>query len=48
MSETAQTDAGGPRFIGAKTFHEADGVDDWRGLFWGAHAHYVTESFAEP
>lgn len=41
------TDAAAPAFIGAKTFHEAGGVDDWRGLFWGAHAHYRTSSFAE-
>jgi 4a-hydroxytetrahydrobiopterin dehydratase len=31
----------------AKTFHETEGVDDWRVLFWGAYAHYRTRSFEE-
>jgi pterin-4a-carbinolamine dehydratase len=31
----------------ARAFHEADGVDDWRVLFWGAHAYYLTASFSE-
>jgi 4a-hydroxytetrahydrobiopterin dehydratase len=26
----------------ARAFHEAPGVEDWRVLFWGAHAHYRT------
>jgi 4a-hydroxytetrahydrobiopterin dehydratase len=30
----------------AREFHEAEGVGDWRVLFWGAHAHYRTGSFA--
>jgi 4a-hydroxytetrahydrobiopterin dehydratase len=30
----------------AKTFHEAEGVDDWRVLYWGAYAYYSTGSFA--
>src|SRR5690606_20441314 len=46
MTDDPQTNAE-PRFIGAQTFHDAGGVDDWRGLFWGAHAHYVTDSFAD-
>lgn len=46
MTDDTQTNAE-PRFIGAQTFHDAGGVDDWRGLFWGAHAHYVTDSFAD-
>ena len=28
-------------------FHAAPGVGDWRVLFWGAHAYYATESFAQ-
>lgn len=31
----------------AKTFHDADGVEDWRVLFSGAHAYYRVGSFAE-
>src|ERR1044071_1183969 len=31
----------------AKAFHGADGVEDWRILFNGAHAHFPVESFAE-
>ncbi len=31
----------------AKAFHEAEGVDDWRVLFWGAHAFFATESFRQ-
>ena len=27
-------------------FHEADGIEDWRVLFGGAHAHFRTGSFA--
>lgn len=30
----------------AKRFHEHPGVDDWRVLFWGAHAFYACDSFA--
>jgi 4a-hydroxytetrahydrobiopterin dehydratase len=33
--------------ITAQAFHQSDGVDDWRVLFWGAHAFYRTESFTE-
>jgi 4a-hydroxytetrahydrobiopterin dehydratase len=33
--------------VTAKRFHAAGGVDDWRVLYWGAHAHYPTSSFAE-
>ena len=33
--------------ISGRVFHDAGGVDDWRVLFWGAHAFYRTESFAE-
>jgi len=33
--------------ITGKAFHEAGGVDDWRVLFWGAHAFFRTESFSE-
>jgi len=32
--------------ITAAQFHESDGVDDWRVLFGGAHAHFRTGSFA--
>lgn len=31
----------------AKAFHESPGVEDWRVLFWGAHAFYRTSSFGE-
>ncbi|MDY0908670.1 VOC family protein [Microbacterium sp. CFBP9034] len=31
----------------AKAFHDSPGVEDWRVLFWGAHAFYLTASFAE-
>ncbi|HEX6947396.1 MAG TPA: VOC family protein [Acidimicrobiia bacterium] len=33
--------------VTAKAFHEAPGVEDWRILYWGAHAHYRTPSFVE-
>lgn len=31
----------------AKAFHDSPGVEDWRVLFWGAHAFFRTRSFAE-
>lgn len=31
----------------ARAFHAAEGVEDWRVLFWGAYAHYRVASFAE-
>ena len=31
----------------ARAFHAADGVEDWRVLFWGAFAFYRVGSFAE-
>ena len=31
----------------AKAFHDADGVEDWRVLFSGAHAYFHVGSFAE-
>jgi 4a-hydroxytetrahydrobiopterin dehydratase len=31
----------------AKAFHEADGVEDWRVLFSGAHAYFRADSFAQ-
>jgi 4a-hydroxytetrahydrobiopterin dehydratase len=31
----------------ARAFHEAEGVEDWRVLFWGAYAFYRVASFAE-
>lgn len=33
--------------VTAKEFHDSPGVEDWRVLFWGAHVHYSTSSFAE-
>jgi 4a-hydroxytetrahydrobiopterin dehydratase len=30
----------------AKAFHDAEGLDDWRVLFSGAHAHFRAGSFA--
>lgn len=32
--------------ISARDFHAAEGVEDWRVLYWGAHAFYRAESFA--
>ncbi|MBT8214866.1 MAG: 4a-hydroxytetrahydrobiopterin dehydratase, partial [Acidimicrobiia bacterium] len=32
--------------ISARTFHEADGVDDWRAIFWGACAVFRTPDYA--
>ena len=37
----------GEQRVTARAFHDAGGVDDWRVLFWGAHAHYRVGSFAE-
>src|SRR6186997_1689326 len=31
----------------ARAFHDADGVDDWRVLFSGAHAYFRIGSFAQ-
>jgi 4a-hydroxytetrahydrobiopterin dehydratase len=31
----------------AKAFHDADGTDDWRVLYWGAYVYYRVGSFAE-
>src|SRR5262245_55521596 len=31
----------------ARAFHDADGVEDWRVLFSGAHAYFPVGSFAE-
>ncbi len=31
----------------ARAFHDADGVEDWRIMFSGAHAHFRVASFAE-
>jgi 4a-hydroxytetrahydrobiopterin dehydratase len=31
----------------ARAFHDADGVEDWRVLFWGAYAHFRIGSFGE-
>lgn len=33
--------------ITARAFHESGGVDDWRVLYWGAHAFFRTRSFVE-
>jgi 4a-hydroxytetrahydrobiopterin dehydratase len=30
-----------------RAFHDAEGVEDWRVLFWGAHAYYRVRSFGE-
>ena len=35
------------RRTNAKAFHDADGVEDWRVLFSGAHAYFRTESFEQ-
>ncbi len=34
------------REITPRQFHEAEGVEDWRVLFWGAYAHFRTGPFA--
>jgi 4a-hydroxytetrahydrobiopterin dehydratase len=31
----------------AKAFHAAEGVEDWRVLFWGAYAYYRVASFSD-
>jgi 4a-hydroxytetrahydrobiopterin dehydratase len=31
----------------ARAFHDAEGVEDWRVLFWGAYAFFATRSFRE-
>lgn len=36
----------GARRLTAKRFHEHPGVEDWRVLYLGAHAHYACDSFA--
>jgi 4a-hydroxytetrahydrobiopterin dehydratase len=33
--------------VTARAFHDADGVEDWRVLFSGAHAYFRTASFAD-
>lgn len=33
--------------ISARAFHDAEGVEDWRVLFWGAYAYYRVGSFSE-
>lgn len=33
--------------VSAKAFHDAGGVEDWRVLFWGAHAYFAAESFRQ-
>jgi 4a-hydroxytetrahydrobiopterin dehydratase len=35
-----------PQSLTDREFHESDGVEDWRALFWGAYAHFRTGSFA--
>ena len=35
------------RRVTAQAFHASDGVEDWRVLYGGAHAHFRTGSFAE-
>ena len=31
----------------ARAFHDAEGVEDWRILFWGAYAYFRVASFSE-
>ena len=33
--------------VTARAFYDADGVEDWRILFSGAHAYFRVESFGE-
>ncbi|HEX6954861.1 MAG TPA: hypothetical protein VF156_08270, partial [Agromyces sp.] len=35
-----------PDPITPQQFHDADGVDDWRVLYWGAHAFFRADSYA--
>ncbi|WP_430647438.1 VOC family protein [Agromyces sp. GXS1127] len=35
-----------PEPISPQQFHDADGVDDWRVLYWGAHAFFRATSYA--
>ncbi|MGR2752801.1 VOC family protein [Agromyces arachidis] len=35
-----------PEPISPQQFHDADGVDDWRVLYWGAHAFFRAPSYA--
>jgi len=37
----------GDKRTSARAFHDAEGVEDWRVLFWGAHAYYRVRSFGE-
>ena len=37
----------GDRRVTARAFHDADGVEDWRVLFSGAHAYFRVRSFPE-
>ena len=37
----------GDKRTSGRAFHDAGGVDDWRVLFWGAHAYYRVGSFGE-
>ncbi|WP_344372734.1 VOC family protein [Agromyces tropicus] len=36
-----------PRQLSPEAFHDAEGVDDWRVLYWGAHAFFRAASYAE-
>ncbi|GAA1058495.1 hypothetical protein GCM10017608_25900 [Agromyces luteolus] len=36
-----------PRAISPQQFHDAEGVDDWRVLYWGAHAFFRASSYVE-
>jgi len=47
MSEHNLPEGRMPQRMSAKAFHDSPGVQDWRVLFWGAHAFYRTASFAE-
>lgn len=37
----------GDKRTSARAFHDSEGVEDWRVLFWGAYAHYRVGSFGE-
>ncbi|MFC9918274.1 VOC family protein [Agromyces binzhouensis] len=45
-SEPGRTPADPPEAISPQRFHDAEGVDDWRVLYWGAHAFFRAASYA--
>ena len=46
MANETNVDEALPR-LHPRKFHSTPGVEDWRVLYWGAHAFYATRSFAQ-